>query len=431
VIGEWAQRLGIVEGKRGRVTQKIKVHRLENGLTLIGEEMPWLESAAFSIAVPAGCQRDPVERLGLANFASDMVQRGCGSRDSRKYIEDLEYLGVDSSSSVSIAHTNFSGAMPAESLLEALSIFTDTLRRPHLPGEQLEDARMVCLQEVLAMEDDLAQKVMIELRNRHYPGPFGRSCQGNDASVAAITLADVESFHETHYHPEQTIVSVAGRFDWDKVVAHVEQLLGDWDTPAAAALQTTDPVGGHKHIEHNSQQTHIALAFASPPYSSDEYLKARAAVGVLSDGMSSRLFTEVREKRGLCYTVYASNHSLTDRGCIICYSGTSADRAQETLDVIWAELNKLAKGIGNDELVRLKTQIKSGLIMQQESSRSRAGSLVGDWYHLGRVRPLGELLSLVDQLTTEEINEYLAANTIKEVNVVTLGQKQLEVPVGV
>ena len=125
-------------------------------------------------------------------------------------------------------------------------------------------------------------------------------------------------------------------------------------------------------MAHESNQTQIGIAFDSVPYRHPDYFQAWGAVGVLSGGMSSRLFTEVREKRGLCYSVYATMHTLRDRGSVLCYAGTSAERAQETLDVTLGELVRLAEGIEADELARLKARIKSSLIMQQESSSSRS-----------------------------------------------------------
>lgn len=413
------------------MSQNIRNHQLDNGLVVIGQTMPWLESVAFSLSIPAGCLWDPADKIGVANFASEMVQRGCGSRDSRRFIEDLEYLGVDSSSSVTIAHTNIGGAMPSESLDESLGIFADVLLDPHIPEGQLEEGRMVCIQEAMAVEDDLAQRVMIELRDRHFPSPLGRSFHGTLDSIGRIEHSDIVRFHRERYVPEGTIVSIAGKFDWEHVLSLVDRLLGGWSTKTTDGFEVGHARGGNFHIDHESQQTHIGLAIPSLPFSHPDYLKARAAVGVLSDGMSSRLFHEVREKRGLCYTVYASHHSLKERGSIVCYSGTSADRAQETLEVIISELSRLADGISADELSRLKTQIKSGLIMQQESSRSRAGSLAGDWYHLGRVRTLNELLTKVDRLTVEEINSFLAENRLKDYNVVTLGKQSLEIPIAV
>ncbi len=406
--------------------QSIRHHQFENGLTLLAEPMPWLKSAAISISVPAGCQLDPEEKIGVGNFTCEMIQRGCGNRDSRQYIEDLEYLGADCSSSVSNSHSYYAGAMPADSLHEVVSIYSDLLRRPHLPENQFEDGRQVCLQEVRAIEDDLAQKGMIELRRRHFPAPLGRTCQGTADSVQAIEMKDVRDFFQESYRPDGTIISVAGNVDWDATLAHVEKVFGDWESKTQPTLDIQNPIGGHHHIDHQSNQTHIALAFPSVPYSDPDYFRARGVVGVLSDGMSSRLFTEVREKRGLCYSVFASLHSMKDRGCVICYSGTSADRAQETLDVLLSEMDRLQEGIRPAELNRLKVQIRSGLIMQQESSRSRAGAIAGDWYHLGRVRSLDEINEIVNALTVDDINSYIRENPFREFNLVTLGPQPLE-----
>ncbi len=153
--------------------------------------MPWLESAAFTLLTPAGAQHDPNELPGLANFTCDMVQRGAGSFNSRQLVEALDRLGVVRSAGVSNAHVRFGAAMPKEQLAGALTVYADLLQRPLLPEDQLEDSRMVCYQELHAMEDDLAHKLMQALRKRQYPAPLGRSAQGTMESVAAISYADV------------------------------------------------------------------------------------------------------------------------------------------------------------------------------------------------------------------------------------------------
>ena len=142
--------------------------------------------------------------------------------------------------------------------------------------------------------------------------------------------------------------------------------------------------------------------------------------------MSSRLFTEVREKRGLCYTVYAMCHTIKDHGCVLAYAGTTTERAQETLDVMLYEIKRLGEGVFDDELARLKARIKTGLIMQQESSSSRSISMASDWHLLGRVRTLNELSELLDQVNTKAINEYLSANPPERFKVVTLGRQALD-----
>ena len=410
------------------MTQKIHTHQLPSGLTLVAEEMPWLESAAFALLMPAGCAHEAADKLGLASLTCEMAQRGAGPRDSRRFIADLENLGADTSASVSIAHTSVGGAMPSESLPQVLGMFADLVQRPHLPEDQLEDARLGCLQEVRSVEDDLAQKTMQQLRKRHYASPWGRSSQGTAETVTGVTMADVRRHFQSRYSPQGAILSVAGKFDWKKLQAEVERLFGDWKVAAAASIEETPPERRYLHIATESNQTHIGIALEGLSYSHPDYFQIRGAVGCLSDGMSSRLFTEVREKRGLVYTVYAMCHSLKDRGSILAYAGTTSERAQETLDVMLAELKTLHRGITSDEIDRLKGRIKRSLIIQQESSPSRAGSIALDWYYLKKVRTMAELSGIIDGLTAGSINAWLAANPPRAFTVVTIGQKELKVP---
>ena len=413
------------------VTENIFIHKFDNDLVLLAESMDWLESAAFSLLVRAGCNRDPDDRLGLANFACEMVQRGSGQRDSRRFVTDLELLGADTSASVSNAHSSFGGAMPAESLYEALSIYADVARRPHLPADQLEDARMVCIQEVRSVEDDLPQRVFQQLRLMRYGSPFGRSAAGKTESLQQVTLDDVRRYFDTTYRPNGAMLSVAGKIDWPRLRDHVAELFEDWSPKDVAELNDVPSEANRQHLPHESSQTHIGIAFPSVPYSHPDYFQARGAVGVLSDGMSSRLFTEVREKRGLCYAVHAMCHSLRDRGSVLCYAGTTTERAQETQDVLLGELVRLADGVAADELGRLKAKIKSGLIMQQESSPARSASIAADWYHLGRVQTVDELGRIIDDLSCDSINAHLTSNPPRDFTIVTLGVNELERPVAV
>ncbi len=408
--------------------QEVHSHTLSNGLVLVAQSMPWLASSAFSINIPAGCRYDPADKIALSNFTCEMVQRGCGELDSRQYIEQLELNGIDYNSSSSVYHMHFGGAMRAENLLAGLSIYADVLLRPWMPEEQLEDGRLVCVQEVRALEDDLVQRVMIDLRERFYGQPDGRDCHGTLESVQSISLKDIKEFHKTNFRPNGTIISIAGKFDWESLKDHIEELFGEWEQQDVPSTVVAEPQHGIHHIPFESQQTQIALAYRSIPVSDPDYFQARGAVGVLSDGMSSRLFHEVREKRGLCYSVFASNHSIKEKGCVVCYSGTTADRAQETLNVLVEQLENLKLGIHEDELRRLKVQIRSGLVMQQESCRSRAASIAGDWFHFGRVRLLDELNECVNQLTVESINQYLKDNPPQNFDLVTLGPKPLDLP---
>ncbi len=406
-------------------------NRYDNGVVLLAEPMPWLRSAAFSILLPAGCQFDPPNHMGLANLTSDMIQRGCGSRDNRQFIEDLEFLGADYGVSASVYHMAIGGTVPSTQLFDTLSIFADVICRPWLPAEQLDDAKMVCYQELRALEDDLAHKAMLALRMRYYGDPLGRSSAGSAEGIESISIDDVRNFCQTHFRSGQTIISVAGNIDWPRLLDQVGKLFGDPCLSPVPSVNVSAPSHGNEHIQFESQQTHICLAYPSVSYREPDYFRARGAVGVMSDGMSSRLFNEVREKRGLCYSVFATLHSLRDRACIMCYAGTGADRAQETLDVIVDQFRRLRQGITRDELARLKVQIRSSLVMQQESSRSRAASMAGDWFHLGRVRSLAEVNRLINDLSIEDVNEYLRDHPPLTCDVVTIGPRALEIPNGV
>jgi predicted Zn-dependent peptidase len=410
------------------VKQTILSHTYPNGMVLLAEPMTSLESAAFTVLVPAGCSYDPRNRSGLATYTCEMAMRGAGKRDSRRFVEDLEALGVERGESVTDAHTSFSGATLAKNLLPTLGIYADLLRRPIMPVDQLEPVRAVVLQELRAVEDEPGQKVMQEVRRRQYPYPWGRPSQGELSALQAITLDEIRANFTRHFRPNGTIIGVAGRIDWEAVIDRVGTLFGDWQ-PATVPEQETEPAARKaNHLHHESNQTQIGIAYDSVPYRDPDYFQAWGAVGVLSGGMSSRLFTEVREKRGLCYSVYATQHSLRDRGCVLCYAGTSAERAQETLDVTLGELERLAKGIEAHELQRLKARIKSALIMQQESSSARSSSIARDWYHLARVRTLDEVGRMVDDLSCDSINTYLAAHPPRDFTVVTVGPAPLKVP---
>lgn len=411
--------------------EQIHCHVFDNGLTLLGQPMTALQSAAFTFLVPGGCVYDPSDLSGLASFTCEMALRGAGTRDSRQLILDLDNLGVERSESVADAHTSYSGATLAQNLVPALAVYADILRRPHLADEYLEPSRAVMFQELRAVEDEPSHKVMLELRRHHYPKPWGRPCQGEEAAVEATTVDHVRRFFQDHYHPNGTILGVAGCFDWDSLREAVAELFGDWQPQGEPRIDERAARVPYTHVPYSSNQTQIGISYPSVPYCHPRYFEAWGAMGVLSGGMSARLFTEVRERRGLCYSVYASYHTLRHCGGVFCYAGTGADRAQETLDVTTAELRRLARGVEDHELQRLKARIKSSLIMQQESSASRSSSIARDWYHLGYARTLDEVGRRIDQLDCKSINAYLAENPPGDFTFVTVGPAELQVPAGV
>lgn len=410
------------------VDESVRVVQLDNGLTIIAQPMPWLRTAAFALAVRGGVQAEPDGREGLAGLLCEMAQRGAGPYSSRDVVALQDNLGLDHSAGVSTALASFGAAMPGPSLHEALALYAEILRRPHLPEDQLEESRLGALHEVRAIRDEPTQQVILKLKAMQYGRRDGRATCGDEPGLNAITIDDVRGFFEQRFRPDGAILGIAGNFDVDAAIDHVRELFGDWQGKLIAIPDDRGGGPGYEHIQQDSSQTHIGLSFDSVPLADPDYYRMRAGVGILSDGMSSRLFDRVREQRGLCYSISLNAHSLIDRGAIIGYAGTTPERAQETFDVTLREIETLADGIEPAELERLKVRVQSGLIMEQESSWSRVSSLVSDWYHRGRVVTMRELEQRIEALTVAEIIDYWKQHPPGGYRIVTLGQQPLVVP---
>jgi predicted Zn-dependent peptidase len=413
------------------MNQELLLKKFDNGLTLLGEHMPWLRSSAFTLLLPAGTCYEPVGLDGLSGVTCEMSQRGCGALDSREFLEELDNLGVDRGSSITTNHTSYSCAMPSKVLPRVLELYSDLVLRPHMPEAQLNDARQLGFQDLRALEDEPAHRCFSELKRFRFSLPYGRISQGTRDGLNNIEISHVNQFFADNYHPSGSILAVAGNFDWSEVCEVVGRCLGEWQGAESPQLPPLEVRFGTRHTDHATNQTHLALAYDCLPYEDDDYYLARALVGLLSDGMSSRLFTEVREKRGLVYSVFASCFSLAGHGSVLCYAGTTTNRAEETLHVLLETIHSLADGIRDDELERLKNRSKSSLIMEQESSAGRSSQIASDWFYLGRVPTRAELCARIDSLTCDRLLEHFKNHLPNNFSLVTVGSQALELPSGV
>lgn len=407
------------------MAQEIYQHSLANGMTLLAERMDHVRSAALNFLVPAGCAYDPPDQIGIASVLAEMITRGAGARDSRALTLALDNLGLDRDESVGQMHQRFWGATLARNLPAALELYADILRRPVLPADEIDAAKALALQDLQALEDDPRQKVMVELRQRNWPHPLGQDRRGTVKTIRRINAERVRQHYESLFGPQDTILSVAGNIDWPALRDQVERLFGDWTGGSNKPLRLRKAPGGRVHLKKKTTQTQIAIAYASVPFGHPEYYAAQGAVQVLSGGMGARLFTEVREKRGLCYSVWASYQTFKEQACILCYAGTTNERAQETLDVTVAELRRLAEGITQEEVQRVQAGLKSSVIMQEESTSARAGALASDFYYLGRIRPVDEIHQAIDSLSPEKIVEHVRRYAPRDFTIVTLGPAPL------
>lgn len=408
--------------------QLVFQHTFANGLTLLLERMDHVRSAAVNFLVPAGCVYDPPEQLGLVSILSDMITRGAGDRDSRALSLAMDSLGLDHSESVGQLHLRFWGSTLARNIPPALELFADVLRRPHLPPEELDSVKALALQELQSLEDEPRVKVMVEMRRRFWPAPLGQDRRGSIESIARITPQSLRDYHDRQFAPKGVIVSVAGNVEWAPLRDQVEKLFGDWIGAGAAPPELVPAIRGSDHLSKDTTQTQIIIGYPSVPFGDPEYYAALGAVQVLSGGMGARLFTEVREKRGLCYAVSANYQTFKQVAGILCYAGTTTERAQETLDVTIGELKRLVEGVEEEEVQRVRAGLKSSVIMQEESTSSRAGALASDWYYLGRVRSTEEIQQAIDALTPASILEHVKKNPPRDFTIVTLGKSPLRLP---
>jgi predicted Zn-dependent peptidase len=416
------------------ISSTIEQHIFPNGLVLLAEPMPWVQSAAFTMLLPAGVAYEGADGLdlggGAATMAAEWITRGAGGRDSRQLLTALDNLGVSHGESAQTLHTSIAAATLGRNLGPALEIFADMVLRPHLDDEEVEPIRALCLQNLRSLEDDPGTKVIYELRRRHFPDPWGRPSPGSAEGVASLSPAELRRFWEANYRPNGAILGVAGAIEWPRLRDAVGRLFDDWSPRPEPAIRERHAGPRRDHLLRETQQIQIALARPAATVDSPEYYAARAAVAILGGYSSARLFTEVREKRGLCYSVYASYEGHRDRAAMLCYAGTSADRAQQTLDVMIAEIERLGRdAVAIEELETMRAGLKSSLIMAQESSMSRSGALASDWYFLGRVRSLEEIAAALDALTPEAVSRY--AGTLAradDLTILTLGPAALRMP---
>ena len=401
--------------------------QFENGVTLIGERIESVSSAAVSILVPSGVVRDEEDEIGCSTILVEMLQRGAGPWDSKGLSDQFESIGVHKSASAGIEVSVFSAAMLAEHLPRALELFSHMLLRPHLPEEELENSRELATQDLAALEDEPGSKTMTILAERFYPSPFGRSPLGTASGLEKVSIESLRHQYQNKFRKQGIIISVAGKFEWESIRKEVAKHFSEWsgvNAPLDVPPMPTEASSWHEQKE--AAQVQIALAYPSVSFGHPDYYACKVGLAVLSGGMAGRLFVEVREKRGLVYRVGASHSAARGRAAIFASAGTTPANAEETLQVMHTELSRLPDGVTQDELDRARVEMKASLIMHSESSSSRASALVNDWWNLGRIRSLHEIRSGIEAVSDRDIRRHFAEYPVSPITLVTLGPKAVD-----
>ena len=406
--------------------KSIHTHQLSCGAHLIVEQIDGVASCAMKWLVPAGSSCDPLESVGVSAMLEELLFRGAGDLDARSLSDAMDRCGLQRHTHVATHHLQLAGLCTADDLDRAIDLLVQIMLSPTLPEDSLEAVRSLCLQEIDALEDDPRTEVMLRLRQQHRSAPFNRSGYGERDALERIQLDAVRAAWRDSVVPAGSIISIAGNVDADQLVDRFEGLLCDWSGDHVAPVVQAPAERGTSHITRESNQSHIAMAWDAPKASDEDMLLERVACRVLSGSSSGRLFTEVRQKRSLCYSVGASYRAGRDDGAISLYAGTTPDRAQETLDVCKAEFDRMRSGITAEELSRALLGLESEVVMGGESSSARASTLAVDWFALGRVRTLQEIITELRGVTLDEVNGHLAGRVHGESTLVTMGPEPLD-----
>jgi predicted Zn-dependent peptidase len=419
------------------MSEKIDIHKLASGMTIIGVPMAQVQSAAFDFLLPAGAALMPDDCCGAPAVISDWIFRGAGGKTSRELTGLLDGLGLHRSSNVESRHINLSAALQADNLLNAIQLYADIILSPALDNQQFDYSRQLALQALASLEDDPMHKTMLLLRQYFYPDPLGRNPLGIQENLQNLTAQMCKQLTSENFNISQTIFAVAGKYNFKKLCSLLEKLFAP-DLSSEALAKEEKPKKSkninlkkqtlaYHHQQHDGAQVHIGIMTPTVTAQSADYYNARVAVAVLSGGMSSRLFTEVREKRGLCYAVFAGYNALKEMAGIGCYAGTTPDKAQQTCDVIMTEFKKLANDISDKELARAKIGLQSYLIMQSESSMARAGAAAMDYYMLDKVRSLDEIKQQIENTTVKSVLDFLEKNPFDKFCSVTIGPEKIKI----
>ena len=418
-----------LKGTNNGTNDKISVTQLSNGLTLIVEEIPDVASAAYGLAIPGGLVLDKKGRVGSALILADLLSRGAGGLNSVELSNAFETIGVSHGEGGGGDKFSLRGSLLADNLPEALKLLSYMVLSPTLPKDEIPSIQSLLLQDIESLKDNPAQRASSTLWERYAPEPWNRRGLGYEEDIKATTQKDISEQWKKFFKPAGSALSIAGNVKKDDVIRLVESYFGKWTGNAEAIPKfgTVAPATVH-HLQEESAQLQIVLAYPSAYFGHPLYYPAKVATTVLSGGMFGRLFIEVREKRGLCYSVNASHSASAQNGTVVAYAGTTAERANETLDVLVHELRNAKGTVTDQELHRAKVHIKSSLIIGEESTSSRCSSHSQDWWINKKLRSLDEIITAIDAVTLADLDDVFEEFPVDKASLLTLGNRVLTMP---
>lgn len=385
------------------------LHTLSNGFRIVTERMEGLQSATIGIWVGAGGRDELIQQNGIAHFLEHMAFKGTADRTALQIAETIEDVGGYMNAYTSREVTAYYARVLGADVPLALSLIADILRNSTLSEDEIELERGVILSEIGQALDTPDDVIFDWLQEQAYPDqPLGRTILGPEERVRAFGRADLAGFIDQHYGPESMILSAAGDVDHAAIVAMAEKLFGDMTPGTRPNPVPARFVGGEIKREKTLEQAHVAIGFQSPNYRDDDAYVAQVYASAIGGGMSSRLFQELREKRGLCYTIFAQAGAYADSGMTTVYAGTSADEAGTLTALVLDEMKRAADDFTTEECTRARTQMKAGMLMGLEGASSRAERMARMIQIWGRVPSLDEVVAKIDDVRRDDLRRYAA-----------------------
>ena len=385
----------------------VELTTLKNGFRVVTETMPGLQSASIGIWVSAGGRHERPEQNGIAHFLEHMAFKGTKTRSALDIAEVIEDVGGFINAYTSREVTAYYARVLEADVPLALDVIADILRASVYDPHEIEVERGVILSEIGQALDTPDDVIFDWLQEQAYPEqPLGRTILGPEERVRAFSRDDLQAFVAEHYGPGQMILAAAGSVAHAVLVKQAEALFGDMPAHGQPDIVPARFVGGDLRRVKTLEQAHVTFGFEGPDYRSEQAYAAQIYAAALGGGMSSRLFQELREKRGLCYTVFSQAGAYADSGMMTVYAGTSADKVGELSELILDEMKRAADGLSVAETDRARAQMKAGLLMGLEGASNRAERLARMVEIWGRVPALEEVVARIDAVTAEDLRAH-------------------------
>lgn len=385
----------------------VQQDQLSNGFRIVSENMPGLQSASIGVWVTAGGRHERIEQNGIAHFLEHMAFKGTKRRSALQIAEAIEDVGGYINAYTSREVTAYYARVLKNDVPLALDVIADIVLNPVFDPAEIETERGVILQEIGQAHDTPDDVIFDWLQEESYRNqPLGRTILGPSERVSSFSRDDLSGFVAEHYGPGQMILSAAGAIDHDALVKTAEQLFGHMSPKESGLISPAKFTGGEMRQVKPLEQAHFALALESPGYRDDKIYTAQIYSSALGGGMSSRLFQEIREMRGLCYSIFAQTGAYDDTGMTTIYAGTSANQIEELAAITIDELKRAATDMSPEEVARARAQMKAGMLMGLESPSNRAERLARLVQIWDTVPSLEDTISRIDAVTTGDVREF-------------------------